>query len=53
MTPDEALALYNAGPKVATKILCDLSNTVQSQAKSASRTVSLGSFSRLNSLKSR
>ena len=31
MTPDEALALYNAGPKVATKILCDLSNTVQFQ----------------------
>ena len=31
MTPDEALALYNDGPKVVTKVLCDLSNTVQSQ----------------------
>lgn len=31
MTPDEALALYNAGPKIVSKILCDLSNTVQSQ----------------------
>ncbi len=30
MTPDEALALYNAGPKVVTKTLCDLSNTVGS-----------------------
>jgi len=30
MTPDEALALYNAGPKVVTKILCDLSNTIES-----------------------
>ena len=31
MTPDEALALYNAGAKVVTKILCDLSNTIESQ----------------------
>jgi transposase len=31
VTPDEALALYNAGPKIVSKILCDLSNTVQSQ----------------------
>jgi len=31
MTPDEALALYNAGPKVVTKVMCHLSNTVQSQ----------------------
>ena len=31
MTHDEALALYNAGPKVVTKILCDLSNTIESQ----------------------
>ncbi|MEA3380436.1 MAG: IS66 family transposase [Pseudomonadota bacterium] len=31
MTYDEALALYNAGPKVAAKILCDLSNTIESQ----------------------
>lgn len=30
MTPDEALALYNAGPKVVTKTLCDLSRTVGS-----------------------
>jgi transposase len=30
MTPDKALALYNAGPKVVTKILCDLSNTIES-----------------------
>jgi len=30
MTYDEALALYNAGPKVVTKILCDLSNTIES-----------------------
>ena len=30
MTPDEALALYNAGAKVVTKILCDLSNTIES-----------------------
>ena len=33
MTHDEALALYNAGPKVVVKILCDLSNTVESQQK--------------------
>lgn len=31
MTHDEALALYNAGPKVVTKVLCDLSNTIESQ----------------------
>ena len=31
MTHDEALALYNAGPKVVGKILCDLSNTIESQ----------------------
>jgi len=31
VTPDEALALYNAGAKVVTKILCDLSNTIESQ----------------------
>ncbi|MDP2705274.1 MAG: IS66 family transposase, partial [bacterium] len=31
MTHDEALALYNAGPKVVAKILCDLSNTIESQ----------------------
>ena len=30
MTPDEALALYNAGAKVVTKVLCDLSHTIQS-----------------------
>jgi len=30
MKHDEALALYNAGPKVVTKILCDLSNTIES-----------------------
>ena len=30
MTHDEALALYNAGPKVVAKILCDLSNTIES-----------------------
>ena len=31
MTHDEALALYNVGPKVVAKILCDLSNTIESQ----------------------
>jgi len=31
MTHDEALALYNAGPKVVAKILCNLSNTIESQ----------------------
>ncbi|MCR4293572.1 MAG: IS66 family transposase [Candidatus Kuenenia sp.] len=31
MTPDDALALYNAGPKVVIKMLCDLSNTIESQ----------------------
>ena len=31
MTHDEALALYNAGSKVVVKILCDLSNTIESQ----------------------
>ncbi len=31
MTPDEALVLYNAGPKVVVKKLCDLSNTITSQ----------------------
>ena len=31
MTYDEALALYNAGPKVVAKLLCDLSNTIESQ----------------------
>ena len=30
MRHDEALALYNAVPKVVTKILCDLSNTIES-----------------------
>lgn len=30
MRHDEALALYNAGPKVVIKILCDLSNTIES-----------------------
>jgi transposase len=30
VTPDEALALYNAGPEVVTKILCDFSNTIES-----------------------
>jgi transposase len=31
MTSDEALVLYNAGPEVVIKILCDLSNTIASQ----------------------
>ncbi len=31
MTHDEALALYNAGPKFVVKMLCDLSNTIESQ----------------------
>ncbi len=31
MTNDESLALYNAGPKVVVKILCDLSRTIESQ----------------------
>lgn len=31
MTHDEALALYTAGPKVIAKLLCDLSNTIESQ----------------------
>ena len=31
MTYDEALALYNGGAKVVAKILCDLSNTIESQ----------------------
>ena len=30
MRHDEALALYNAGPKVVARILCDLSNTIES-----------------------
>jgi len=30
MTPDEALAIYNAGPKVVVKVLCDLTNTIES-----------------------
>ena len=30
MRHDEALALYNAGPKVVIKVLCDLSNTIES-----------------------
>jgi transposase len=30
MTYEEALALYNAGPEVVVKILCDLSNTIES-----------------------
>ena len=29
MTHDEALALYNAGPKIVVKSLCDLSNTIE------------------------
>jgi len=33
MTKDEALTLYNAGPKVAVKSLCDLSLTIESQQK--------------------
>jgi len=31
MRHDEALALYNAGQKAVTKILCDLSNTIEFQ----------------------
>ncbi len=31
MTDDEASALYNAGPKVAVKILRDLSRTIEFQ----------------------
>jgi len=31
MTHDEALSLYNAGPKIVVKILCDLSNTIEFQ----------------------
>ena len=31
MTHDEALAVYHAGPKVVVKILCDLSDTIESQ----------------------
>ena len=31
MTHDEALALYTAGRKVVAKLLCDLSNTIESQ----------------------
>lgn len=31
MTPDEALVLYNAGPEVVIKTLCDLSSTIESQ----------------------
>jgi len=30
MTPDEALAIYNTGPKAVVKILCDFSNTIES-----------------------
>lgn len=30
MTPDEALAIYNLGPKAVVKILCDFSNTIES-----------------------
>ena len=33
MTHDEALALYNAGPNFVVKMLCDLSNTIESQQK--------------------
>ena len=33
MTHDEALALYNGGPKFVVKMLCDLSNTIESQQK--------------------
>jgi hypothetical protein len=29
----EALALYNAGSKVVTKILCDLCKTIESQQR--------------------
>ena len=31
MTHDEALDLYNAGPNIVFKILCDLSDTIESQ----------------------
>ncbi len=31
MRHDEALVLYNAGPEVVANILCDLSNTIESQ----------------------
>jgi len=33
MTKNEALALYNAGPKIVVKTLCDLSLTIKSQKK--------------------
>ena len=29
MTPEEALAIYHAGPDVVVKVLCDLSNQVE------------------------
>ncbi len=31
MTRDEALILYNAGPKIVVEVLCDFSNTIESQ----------------------
>jgi hypothetical protein len=31
MTSDEALVIYNAGPQVVVKTLCDLSSTIESQ----------------------
>jgi len=33
MTPDEALAIYNTGPKAVVKILCGFSNTIESLEK--------------------
>ena len=33
MTPDEARKIYNAGQEVVVKILCDLSNTLESHQK--------------------
>jgi transposase len=31
MTDDEAMVLYNAGPKIVVEILCDFSHTIESQ----------------------
>ena len=33
MKPDEALAIYNAGPDAVVKALCDFSSAIESQQR--------------------
>ena len=54
MTHDEALALYNAGPKVVAKTLCDLSNAIDSkQEQITALEIAVAKFSKNSSTSSK